>query len=77
MNYQTRQLIDAVTGGSLSDKYPDRTEQLFEDMARNECRWAPNARAPLVTEIHKVATTIALEAKVDVLTRKFNLLKAE
>ena len=36
LNYLTRQFIDAATGGSLYNKYPEVVEQLFEDMARNE-----------------------------------------
>lgn len=36
LNYQTRQLIDAATRGSLSKKYLEDAEKLIEDMASNE-----------------------------------------
>lgn len=39
LNYQTCQLLDAATGGSLNNKYPEDAEKLIEDMAKNECHW--------------------------------------
>ena len=77
LNYQTRQLIDDATGGSLRNKYPDGAKQLFEDMARNKSHWAPRAKSSRVTSIQEVDATTALEAKVDALSRKFDLLTAE
>ena len=72
--YQTCQLINAAASGSLSNKYPNEAKQLFEDMVMNESYWALRARAPRVTEIHEVDATAALEAKVDGLSRNFDLL---
>ena len=77
LNYQTHQFIDVATGGSLSNKYPDEAEQLFEDMARNESHWALKARATRVARIHEIDATTNWGAKVDALTRKFNLLMIE
>ena len=61
----------------LSDKYPDEAKQLFKDMIRNESHCTPRARAPRVTGIHEVGTTIPLEATVDALSRKFDLIMSK
>ena len=77
VNYQTRQLISSAAGGLLSNKYPDKDEQSFEDMARNESHWAPKAIATQVAGIHEEDTSTDVEAKVEALTRKFDLLMTE
>ena len=46
-------------------------------MASNESHWALRAKASQVAGIHEVDATTALEAKVDTLSRKFDLLMAQ
>lgn len=77
LKYQTHQLIDATIGGLLSNKYPNEAEQLFKDVARNESHQTTKAKAIRVAGSHEVDATTALEAKVNALRWKFNLLMLE
>ena len=72
LTYQTRQLIDAAAGGSLSNKYPEEAEQLFEDMASNEYQWNTRGKSTKSAGIYEVNKHTALAEKVDALTRKFD-----
>ena len=72
LTYQTRQLIDAAAGGSLSNKYPEEAEQLFEDMASNESQWNTRGKSTKSAGIYEVNEHTALAAKVDALARKFD-----
>ena len=72
LTYQTRQLIDAAAGGSLSNKYPEEAEQLFEDMASNESQWNTRGKSTKSAGIYEVNEHTTLAAKVDALARKFD-----
>lgn len=65
LNYQTRQLIDAEGDGSLSNKYFDEAEKLFEDIASNESHWSSRSKPCKVVWVHEVDTDTTLTAKVD------------
>ncbi|XP_039120620.1 uncharacterized protein LOC120257043 [Dioscorea cayenensis subsp. rotundata] len=74
LNYATCQLIDAAVGGSLSNKYPDEVEQLLESMASNDSPWASRGAPQKGAGIYEFSANDALAAKVDVLSRKLDLL---
>ncbi|XP_039118011.1 uncharacterized protein LOC120253862 [Dioscorea cayenensis subsp. rotundata] len=74
LNYQTRQLIDAAEGGSLSSKYPEDAEQLIESMASNESHWSTRGRPQKIVRIYEVNDTTALAAKIEALTKRLDQL---
>ncbi|XP_039129016.1 uncharacterized protein LOC120265193 [Dioscorea cayenensis subsp. rotundata] len=72
LNYATRQLIVATTGGSLSYKYPEGAEKVIEDMASNECHWSTCQKPPRAAGTYEVNANIVLAAKVEALTKRFD-----
>ncbi|XP_039121320.1 uncharacterized protein LOC120258044 [Dioscorea cayenensis subsp. rotundata] len=60
LNYATRQLIDAVAGGSLSSKSPEEAEILIENMAILSCETCGAGHATVQCPI-----SIALDAPVE------------
>lgn len=74
LNYSTSQLIDVVAGRSLGNKYPNEVKQLLESMASNESHRASRGVPQKGDIIYEVNNNDALAAKVDVLTRKIDLL---
>lgn len=69
LNYQTRHLIDAAVGGSLSSKYPEENEPLIENMASNKSHWSNQGRQQKAGGNYEVSDNIVLAAKVDALTK--------
>ncbi|XP_039140513.1 uncharacterized protein LOC120277728 [Dioscorea cayenensis subsp. rotundata] len=69
LNYATRKLIDATTGGSLSNKLPEKAEELIENMSSNECHWSTRQKPPRATGLYEVNESTALAAKIDALTK--------
>lgn len=50
-NYQIGQLIDDMAGGSLSNKYCEGVEQLFENMASDESYWSAQGKPPKAASV--------------------------
>lgn len=63
LNYQTYQLIDGASRGSLSNKYPEDDEELIENMASNESYSSTQGRPQRAAWIYEFSDNVALATK--------------
>ena len=66
-------MVDAVTGGSLSNETPTQAHDLMEEMVTNNYQWhTARGRVRRQSGVHQVDATAALAAQLELLTKQIS-----
>ena len=76
LNTTTRQLVDALAGGTLNSKTPEESLKLFEDMARNNYQWGNNRSKQKVAELYEMDFMTTIVGKMDALSKQVASIKS-
>ena len=73
-----RIVLDAVTGGTFMNKWPEKACDWIEEMLSNACEW-PLERdfAQQMVQVNDLDAFITLTIKVGLLSTKIDLVKCE
>ena len=73
VNPPTRQMIDAVAGGTINNKTPEDTYEFIEEMSLNNYQWQVMRTKPTKTSgVYNVDLVTMLSNQVELLNKKIN-----